>query len=123
MQNDASCRLAGAFGLGGPKYCNLGRGPTEVSDAGGDSGGPEFINGKIASVTSYGLTFGKNFGDVDGKLDSSWGEFNGFVPVSIHTAFIAGSMVPEPGTWAMMLGGFGVIGAAMRGRRKAISFG
>jgi hypothetical protein len=123
MQNDASCRLAGAFGLGGPKYCNLGRGPTEVSDAGGDSGGPEFINGKIASVTSYGLTFGKNFGDVDGKLDSSWGEFNGFVPVSIHTAFIASSMAPEPGTWAMMLGGFGVIGAAMRGRRKAISFG
>jgi hypothetical protein len=122
-QNDASCRLAGAFGLGGPKYCNLGRGPTEVSDAGGDSGGPQFINGKIASVTSYGLTFGSGYGDVDNKLNSSWGELNGFVPVSIHTAFIASSMMPEPGTWAMMLGGFGVVGAAMRRRRTALSFG
>lgn len=122
-QNDASCQLAGAFGLGGAKYCNLGRGPTEVSDAGGDSGGPEFVNGKIASVTSYGLTFGQNFGDVDKKLDSSWGEFNGFVPVSIHTAFIASAMVPEPGSWAMMLGGFGVVGAAMRRRRMAIGVG
>jgi hypothetical protein len=122
-QQDASCRLAGAFGLGGAKYCNLGRGPTEVSDAGGDSGGPQFINGEIASVTSYGLTFGKNFGDVDSKLDSSWGEFNGFVPVSLHTRFIQSSMAPEPGTWAMMLGGFGAVGATMRRRRAAISFG
>lgn len=27
--------------------------------------------------------------------------------------------IPEPGTWAMMLGGFGMIGAAMRRRRRA----
>jgi hypothetical protein len=50
--NDASCLVAGAFGLSGPSYCNLGRGATEVSVAGGDSGGPQFINGLIASVTS-----------------------------------------------------------------------
>ena len=122
-QNDASCQLAGAFGLGGAKYCNLGRGATEVSDAGGDSGGPEFINGQIASVTSYGLTFGTDFGDVDNKLNSSWGEFNGFVPVSLHTKFIQSSMAPEPAGWAMMLGGFGFVGAAMRRRRAAVSFG
>ena len=30
--------------------------------------------------------------------------------------------VPELGTWAMMLGGFGLIGAAMRRRRTNISF-
>lgn len=31
--------------------------------------------------------------------------------------------VPEPASWALMLGGFGAIGAAMRGRRKAaVSF-
>ena len=122
-QNDASCQLAGAFGLGGPKYCNLGRGLLEVSDAGGDSGGPQFIGGQIASVTSYGLTFGSDFGDVDNSLNSSWGEFNGFVPVSIHTAFIKSAMGPEPASWALMLGGFGLVGAAMRRRRTAISFG
>ncbi len=32
--------------------------------------------------------------------------------------------VPEPASWAMMLGGFGAIGGAMRSRRKAnVSFG
>jgi hypothetical protein len=31
--------------------------------------------------------------------------------------------VPEPASWAMMVGGFGVVGGALRGRRKAtISF-
>ena len=31
--------------------------------------------------------------------------------------------VPEPASWALMLGGFGLIGAAMRRQRTAISFG
>lgn len=32
--------------------------------------------------------------------------------------------VPEPASWAMMLGGFGMVGGAMRSRRKAaVSFG
>jgi hypothetical protein len=31
--------------------------------------------------------------------------------------------VPEPASWALMLGGFGAIGGAMRSRRKsAVSF-
>jgi hypothetical protein len=31
--------------------------------------------------------------------------------------------VPEPASWAMMVGGFGVVGGALRGRRKAtVSF-
>ena len=30
-----------------------------------------------------------------------------------------GSPAPEPASWAMMLGGFGLVGGAMRGRRKA----
>jgi hypothetical protein len=35
-----------------------------------------------------------------------------------------GSDVPEPASWAMMLGGFGLIGGAMRTHRKAaVSFG
>lgn len=36
----------------------------------------------------------------------------------------AASAAPEPASWAMMLGGFGLVGGAMRARRKvAISFG
>jgi hypothetical protein len=30
--------------------------------------------------------------------------------------------VPEPSMWAMMLGGFGLMGGAMRARRKSVAF-
>lgn len=119
--NDASCLLA-TKGFGAAptaQFCNLGRGAGEVSSAGGDSGGPQFIDGKIASVTSYGLSFGTAFGDIDGKLNNTFGEFNGFVPTYIHAAFIAG--VPEPASWAMMLAGFGFVGAVARRRRVTVA--
>ena len=42
--------------------------------------------------------------------------------VNVIGKFETGS-VPEPASWAMMLGGFGAIGGAMRARRKAaVSF-
>ncbi len=124
--NDASCLIAGAFEAGGSQFCDLGR-LNEASSAGGDSGGPQFVNGKLASVTSYGLTFGPAFGDTissaaGNRLNSSYGEFNGFVPTFLHTSFLNSSLalsaVPEPGTWALMIAGFGFVGSAMR-RRKA----
>jgi hypothetical protein len=34
------------------------------------------------------------------------------------SATIEATAVPEPATWAMMIGGFGIVGAAMRSRRK-----
>jgi len=48
-------------------------------------------------------------------------------PDSVHGAVVdnivltqtAGTAVPEPATWAIMLTGFGAMGAAMRSRRKA----
>ncbi len=117
--NDGSCRLAGAFGLGGPKYCNLGT-DMEVGIAGGDSGGPAFINGKIVSVNSYSLSFGTGFGDAVAGLNNTFGEFDGVVPTYIHGDFIAGAMaVPEPSSWAMLIAGFGLVGAASRRRARA----
>jgi hypothetical protein len=39
-------------------------------------------------------------------------------------AMLSVTPAPEPATWAMMLGGFGAIGGAMRARRKvAVGFG
>jgi hypothetical protein len=119
--NDASCRIAAAFGLGGPKYCNLGVGFKEVGVAGGDSGGPGFINGKLASVNSYGLSFGAGFGDLVPGLNNSFGEFSGYVPIFIHKDFIISSFVPEPATWAMMIFGFGMVGGAYRRRTKGVA--
>lgn len=116
--NDAGCILTMDFGstLG----CDGWRGATEVGVAGGDSGGPQFVDGKVASVTSYGLSFGTDYGDIDNLLNSTWGEFSGYVPVYIHQDWIESTLaaIPEPQTWAMMIVGFGAVGFAARRQRK-----
>lgn len=122
--NDTACQIADAVGAPSGFGCNTGIGALEVGVAGGDSGGPQFINGKLVSVTSYGLSFGTGFGDFRAGLNSSWGEFNGFVPLFIHKDFIINSLngaVPEPASWAMMLAGFGMIGGAVRRSRKTVA--
>lgn len=44
-------------------------------------------------------------------------------PVTVSGSVTSGA-VPEPASWAMMLGGFGLVGGAMRSRRKAlVTFG
>jgi hypothetical protein len=115
--NNQACFVAQAVaGAAGLQFCTQAVGPLEVSIAGGDSGGPGFINGQLASVNSYGLSFGTSFGDSKSGLQSSFGELNGFVPIFLHTGFIAN--VPEPSTWALLILGFGVAGAAMRRKIK-----
>jgi hypothetical protein len=70
---------------------NLGLGLDEVNTAEGDSGGPAFINGKIAGVTSSGR--GKDFGittDVDAVTNSSFGEISLDNRVSVYANWIDG---------------------------------
>jgi hypothetical protein len=45
----------------------------------------------------------------------------GTLDATMTVDYIAQPAVPEPSTWALMIGGFGVIGVAMRQRRKAVS--
>lgn len=85
---------------------NTGLGANEAGTAPGDSGGPALINGYIAGVTSFGLRFTTvPNSDIDGVLNSSYGEFNAFTRVSPHTSWILGehsyNLVPEPGTWCL----------------------
>lgn len=111
--NDAACLLAG--------FCNQGVGAREVGTAPGDSGGPAFINNRLAAIVSYGLSFGPTVGDVDGTLNSSFGEFAGYVPLALHRQFITsvtGLAVPEPGSWALLIAGFGLTGAVQRRQRQ-----
>lgn len=115
IDNSQSCQLAAALmplDVDLTPYCNLGV-VNEVSSAGGDSGGPQFVNGELASVTSFGLSFGTSWGDVRAGLQSSFGEMNGFVPVYAHLDFIAAA-VPEPSSFAL----FGIAGLGLLAARR-----
>ncbi|MCS6987301.1 MAG: trypsin-like serine protease [Sphingomonadaceae bacterium] len=107
---DASCVLGSLLGLGGPKYCHVGVGPREGIGAGGDSGAPYFVDGKVAAVHSFGwAAFG-------GTSANRFGMFKGAVPVYLHRDYIL-AHIPEPSTWALMIAGFGLVGGRLRRRR------
>lgn len=71
---------------------DLGLGIEEIGSSRGDSGGPAFIDGKIAGVSSYGsspLTPGV---DVTEPNDTSFGEFFFDTRVSAYLPFIGGAI-------------------------------
>ena len=117
--NDVGCRLASEVGLPAGTFCDTGLGNLEAGVARGDSGGPNFVGGRVTAVNSYILSFGTGLGDVDGSLNSSFGEFSGFVPTYLHASFIQASMVPEPGSWLMLTAGLAGMGFVARRRRAA----
>lgn len=58
----------------------------------------------------------------DGSLTSVGSTFTN-LPMALTYRGVAGA-VPEPASWALMIGGFGMVGAAMRRRRNVgVSFG
>ena len=98
-------------------YNTLGILGTGVSFGGGDQGvSPS--NGDQTNPNSnrlVTLTFtGADRWNVTGLQFSSTGNAFEFDNVNVTTAG-----VPEPASWALMLGGFGAIGSALRSRRKA----
>jgi hypothetical protein len=48
--------------------------------------------------------------------DNMGWSFN-FVLNNVSASYVDVGAVPEPATWAMMIGGFGMVGGAMRRRR------
>jgi hypothetical protein len=56
------------------------------------------------------------------SLKQTTGASSGFATVTFGAAPIQ-SAVPEPATWAMMIGGFGLVGGAMRSARRRRSAG
>lgn len=54
---------------------DLGLGWQEIGSSGGDSGGPAFIKGKIAGVSSTGMSSEVDGVDVTDENDTSFGEF------------------------------------------------
>lgn len=66
---------------------DTGIGYQEINSAPGDSGGPTFINGLIAGITSFG-TRSDQPPDVDGEINSTFGELSGDARVSQYSNFI-----------------------------------
>jgi hypothetical protein len=101
----------------------LGFGPDEVMSAPGDSGGPSFLNTEITGVTSYGLRIG-NGSDVDGFLNSTYGEFGDDTNVAFYHDWIQDNAVaeevPAPGTLPLLAAGVLTVGLliARQGRRR-----
>ena len=99
------------------------------SQIGGDLGG-DFVQDYITPTTPFGstdldapyyhLTAGDYMSFVFGQVGDT--HFHGTLETFVANGAVA--PVPEAATWAMMLAGFGAVGAAMRGRRRmAVSFG
>lgn len=71
-----------------------------------------------------------DFADFDGDISDVpgyGGYYNGDASVSLiqqHLTISSEGAVPEPASWALMVGGFGLVGGAMRSRRRvSVSFG
>ncbi len=110
----------------------------ETNSSPGDSGGPEFIDGKIAGITSFGIT-GAAFDGACGPghidpyptapvssglcTNSSVGELSGDTQVSQYLPFINNyiASVPEPASWALFVAGFGLVGALQRRREHRLA--
>lgn len=118
-ENDATCLLTEVFGFS--NYCGQGQGILEGILGPGDSGGPMFINGQIAGVASYGLSFGPGFGDIDGQLNSSFGEFAGWTSTQYNDAWLSpfATVVPEPGSMALV--GAGLLSLLVAAKRRRVT--
>ncbi len=78
-------------------------------------GGPAFSSLNLVSDAFIpGLTFSLNAG----TIQLNWAGTNG--PNDFTAVFDvgAGAVVPEPASWALMIGGFGLMGAALRRRTR-----
>ena len=87
------------------------------------------FNNTIAAFTSVTINPASNMVGLDASritfdANNIYVNWNGlaFAPATIVTLDInGGSAVPEPASWAMMIGGFGLVGAAMRRRKVALA--
>lgn len=78
-------------------------------------GGPAFSNLTLVSQT---FTLGLTFGLTAGTITINWAgtnQSNDFT--AVFNVGVAAAAVPEPGTWAMMIFGFGAVGYSLRSRK------
>jgi len=104
---------------------NLGTGAYEAMIAAGDSGGPSFIDGKLAGIHSFIFSPGAPY-DASQAINSSFGEVSGDTRLAATTYTrwinsIVGAPVPEPRTGVSLAAGLlALLAYARRSRRRLI---
>ena len=86
--------------------------------------------GGVACSGSYpcGFKVDENFVQSTGGLYGDYGDTSAYVydwavgGQFRNYAFRLDGAVPEPASWALMLGGFGLVGGAMRRRKTSVAF-
>jgi hypothetical protein len=84
-------------------------------------GGVLYSSGQITIDAFAHTHFGTNYTSSSG-FEINWGPngYNVGIDNIEFTAERTGAIVPEPSTWALMIGGFGLAGGALR-RRRAVA--
>jgi hypothetical protein len=103
---------------------NASLGPTFAAALGGQKTLQEWIDGNSgAQLTVAGVSIGVGSG-WDGNFVGAVDDVNVVFTraATINSNFEVAAAVPEPATWAMFIGGFGLVGAAMRRRRTTVRF-
>jgi hypothetical protein len=82
---------------------------------------PHVVNGNNASLLFFGVLSTDPFDSVRFSQSAAGVDFLGFDDLVVgDRKQVVIPVVPEPATWAMMIAGFGLVGAAMR-RRETLA--
>jgi hypothetical protein len=86
----------------------------------GDAGGPSFVDGEIVGVHSFVTRALPNGGtaDIDGVLNSSFGEWGGDASVFTNMAFIRPALKPTPEPKTMFLVGVALVVVSLLGPKR-----
>lgn len=82
--------------------------------------GSDLMSFDLREVVLHGMTVPAVGAGTPGEVDGTAG-YKAVLPVASGEIVLGVAAVPEPATWAMMIGGFGLAGAALRRRKLALA--